>query len=116
MTIKRFLPDFFAGGKLGETENGQGSECEFLLSFFLSFIHYLKSPSQTHVFGGSLNIGNVKRICMGKGCWIASLAIQQLFPIQILLVFLRFKLLQTSNLAVLPIFSCSFHFWYSQRY
>ena len=41
MTIKRFLPDFFAGGKLGETENGQGSECEFPLSFFLSFFHSL---------------------------------------------------------------------------
>ena len=30
---------------------------------------------------------------MGKSCWIARLAIQQHFPIQIILVFLRFKLL-----------------------
>ena len=30
---------------------------------------------------------------MGKSCWIASLALQQPFPIQILLIFLRFKLL-----------------------
>ena len=29
---------------------------------------------------------------MGKSCWRARLAIQQHFPIQILLVFLRFKL------------------------
>ena len=30
---------------------------------------------------------------MGKSCWISRLAIQQHFPIQILLVFLGFKLL-----------------------
>ena len=30
---------------------------------------------------------------MGKSCWIARLAIQQHFPIQILLAFLRFILL-----------------------
>ena len=30
---------------------------------------------------------------MGKSCWIARLALQQHFPIQLLLVFLRFKLL-----------------------
>ena len=29
---------------------------------------------------------------MGKSCWMASLAIQQLFPIQVLLIFLRFEL------------------------
>ena len=29
---------------------------------------------------------------MGKRCWMASLAIQLLFPIQILLIFLRFDL------------------------
>ena len=29
---------------------------------------------------------------MGKSCWIARLALQQHLPIQILLVFLRFKL------------------------
>ena len=34
-----------------------------------------------------------KRICMGKSCWLASLALQQLFPIQILLTFPTFKLL-----------------------
>ena len=52
---------------------------------------------------------------------IANLAIQQHFPIQILLVFLRFKLLpiyilmvRASNLAVLLIFSCSFYFCYSR--
>ena len=39
-----------------------------------------------------INVGNVKRICMGKSCWIASLALQQLFSIQILLIFLRIKL------------------------
>ena len=44
--------------------------------------------------GGSLNIGNGMRICMGKSCWMTSLAIQQLFPIQILLIFPRFELLQ----------------------
>ena len=43
-------------------------------------------------FGSSLNIGNGKKICMGKCCWMASLVIQQLFPIQILLIFLRFEL------------------------
>ena len=44
---------------------------------------------------------------MGKSCWRARLAIQQLFPIQILLIFLRFKLLpipQTSDVAVLLFF------------
>ena len=30
---------------------------------------------------------------MGKSWWLARLAIQQLFPIQILLIFLRFELL-----------------------
>ena len=40
-----------------------------------------------------LNIGNGKRICIGKRCWMTRLAIQHLFPIQILLVFPRFKLL-----------------------
>ena len=43
---------------------------------------------------------------MGKSCWMASLALQQLFPIQILLIFLRFStatkfyilMLQISNL------------------
>ena len=30
---------------------------------------------------------------MGKNCWMASLALQQLFPTQILLIFLRFELL-----------------------
>ena len=29
-------------------------------------------------FGSSLNIGNGKRICMGKSCWLARLANQQL--------------------------------------
>ena len=29
---------------------------------------------------------------MGKSCWLASLAVQQLFPIQILLIFLSFEL------------------------
>ena len=38
-------------------------------------------------------MGNGKGIYMGKSCWTARLAIQQHFPIQILLVFLRFKLL-----------------------
>ena len=50
---------------------------------------------------------------MGKSCWIARLAMQQLFPIQILLVFLRFlktatkcyiPMLLISNLVVLLIF------------
>ena len=41
-----------------------------------------------------LHIGNIKRICIGKSCWMARLALQQLFPIQILLVFQRFELLQ----------------------
>ena len=36
---------------------------------------------------------NIKRICMGKSCWLASLAHQQLFPIQIFLPFPIFKLL-----------------------
>ena len=53
---------------------------------------------------------------MGKSCWRARLVIQQLFPIQILLVFLRFKLLPNFIFqcyrpqTCLLIFSCSFHF------
>ena len=34
---------------------------------------------------------------MGKSCWMASLALQQLFPIQILLIFPRFELLQSDS-------------------
>ena len=51
---------------------------------------YADQQHQDIKFGGSLNIGNGKRICMGKRCWIARLVNQRHFPIQILLVFLRF--------------------------
>ena len=54
----------------------------------------------------------VTRACQEQ---LASLALQQIFPIQILLIFLRFELpcyisiVETSNLAVLLILSCSIY-------
>ena len=50
-----------------------------------------------------VNIGNDKRICMGKSCWVASLPYKSSYNIskfQLLLLVLEFPMLQTSNLAV----------------
>ena len=63
-----------------------------------------------------------KRICMGKSCRRARPAIQQLFPIQILLPFPIFKLppnfifqcYRPQTWQSYLFFSCSFHFWCSQ--
>ena len=56
---------------------------------------------------------------MGKSCWRASLAIQLLFPIQILLILPGIKelpnfIFQCYRHQTWHIVSCSFHFWYSQ--
>ena len=101
----------------------QPSHTAFLIwQFFFSKEFVLVSDlvtSPTHSvafnikFGSSLNIGNGKRICMGKSCWMASFSHTN--PLNIFEIWTTTKFsvylneLQTSNLAVLLIFFLLFH-------